>query len=348
MISQYISKLQEKIDLTYDEINQIMTEMLSGKTDDTQNSDFLSFLAQKGETDDELLGMLDKMEEFSLKITPKNQGTIIDMCGTGGDKLQTFNISTTASFVVAASGGIVAKHGNRSSSGVSGSADIFEYFGYNLNSEPAEIVDILEKYNICFMFAQKFHPAMKHVSAARKQLGKRTAFNLLGPLSNPANVKNQLVGVFSIEYLDRLPQILKRKGAQNIMTVRSDDGMDEFSTSSTNRVGILRKDKVLMNVIDPEVVGLHKSKLSDIQIESKQDAIESFVKVLNNTANQAMIETTVLNAAGGLIVADIAKNFEDAVEIATNTIESGKAYSLLEKFVKGTGNISKLKEITNG
>ena len=348
MISQYISKLQEKIDLTYDEINQIMTEMLSGKTDDTQNSDFLSFLAQKGETDDELLGMLDKMEEFSLKITPKNQGTLIDMCGTGGDKLQTFNISTTASFVVAAAGGIVAKHGNRSSSGVSGSADVFEYFGYNLNSEPAEIVDILEKYNICFMFAQKFHPAMKHVSAARKQLGKRTAFNLLGPLSNPANVKNQLVGVFSTEYLDRLPQILKRKGAQNIMTVRSDDGMDEFSTSSTNRVGILRKDKVLMNVIDPEVVGLHKSKLSDIQIESKQDAIESFVKVLNNTANQAMIETTILNAAGGLIVADIAKNFEDAVEIATNTIESGKAYSLLEKFVKGTGNISKLKEITNG
>jgi len=348
MISQYISKLQEKTDLTYDEINQIMTEVLSGKTDDIQNSKFLSSLAQKGETDDELLGMLDKMEEFSLKITPKNQGTIIDMCGTGGDKLQTFNISTTASFVVAAAGGIVAKHGNRSSSGVSGSADIFEYFGYNLNSEPVEIVDILEKYNICFMFAQKFHPAMKHVSAARKQLGKRTAFNLLGPLSNPANVKNQLVGVFSIEYLDRLPQILKRKGAQNIMTVRSDDGMDEFSTSSTNRVGILRKDKVLMNVIDPEVVGLHKSKLSDIQIESKQDAIESFVKVLNNTANQAMIETTVLNAAGGLIVADIAKNFEDAVEIATNTIESGKAYSLLEKFVKGTGNISKLKEITNG
>jgi anthranilate phosphoribosyltransferase len=348
MISQYISKLQEKIDLTYEEINQIMTEVLSGKTDDVQNSDFLSSLAQKGETDDELLGMLDKMQEFSLKITPKNQGTVIDMCGTGGDKLQTFNISTTASFVVAASGGIVAKHGNRSSSGVSGSADIFEYFGYDLNSEPVEIAAILEKYNICFMFAQKFHPAMKHVSAARKQLGKRTAFNLLGPLSNPANVKNQLVGVFSTEYLERLPQILKRKGAQNIMTVRSDDGMDEFSTSSTNHVCILQKDKVLTNVIDPEIVGLHKSKLSDIQIKTKQDAIGSFVKVLNNTANQAMIETTILNAAGGLIVADIAKNFEEAVEIATNTIESGKAYSLLEKFVKGTGDISKLKEITNG
>ncbi|MBA4437208.1 MAG: anthranilate phosphoribosyltransferase [Nitrosopumilus sp.] len=348
MIADLISKLQEKTDLTYDEMNQVMTDVLSGKTTDSENADFLSNLADKGETDDELLGMLDKMQEFSLKIEPKNTGTIIDMCGTGGDKLQTFNISTTASFVVAAAGGVVAKHGNRSSSGVSGSADIFEYFGYDLNLEPAKIAEILEKHNICFMFAQKFHPAMKHVSAARKQLGKRTAFNLLGPLSNPAGVKNQLVGVFSIEYLDRLPLILKRKGAENIMTVRSDDGMDEFSTSSTNRVCILRDDKVLMNAIDPEVVGLHKSSLKDIQIQTKEDAIESFVGVLNNTANQAMIETVALNAAGGLIVANISNNFEEAVELALNTIKDGKAFSVLEKFVQDTGDISKLKEITDG
>ena len=348
MISDLISKLQEKTDLTYDEINQVMTDVLSGKTDDVQNMDFLSHLADKGETDDELLGMLDKMQEFSLKVEPKNQGTVIDMCGTGGDKLQTFNISTTASFVVAAAGGIVAKHGNRSSSGVSGSADIFEYFGYDLNSEPAKIADILQKHNICFMFAQKFHPAMRYVSAARKQIGKRTAFNLLGPLSNPAGVKNQLVGVFSIEYLDRLPMILKRKGAENIMTVRSDDGMDEFSTSATNRVCVLKNDKVLMNAIDPEVVGLHKSSLQDIQINTKEDAIKSFVGVLNNSANQAMIETTALNAAGGLIVANICKNFEEGVEVALNTIKSGKAFSLLEKFVRDTGDISKLREIIDG
>jgi anthranilate phosphoribosyltransferase len=348
MISDLILKLQQKTDLTYDEINGIMTDVLSGKTDDSENMDFLSSLAEKGETDDELLGMLDKMNEFALKVEPRNRGTIIDMCGTGGDKLQTFNVSTTASFVVAAAGGIVAKHGNRSSSGVSGSADIFEYFGYNLNKEPSEIADILEKHNICFMFAQKFHPAMKHVSAARKQLGKRTAFNLLGPLSNPAGVKNQLVGVYSINYLDRLPVILKRKGGKNIMTVRSDDGMDEFSTSAVNRVCILRNDKVLMNAIDPEVVGLHKSKLEDIQINTKQDAIKSFVGVLNNTSNQAMIETTALNAAGGLIVANIANNFEEGVELALNTIKDGKAFSLLEKFVQDTGDTSKLKEITNG
>ena len=348
MISDLILKLQEKTNLTYDEMNTIMTDVLSGKTDENQNIEFLSSLAEKGETDDELLGMLDKMQEFSLKVEPKNQGPIIDMCGTGGDKLQTFNISTTASFVVAAAGGIVAKRGNRSSSGVSGSADIFEYFGYDLNSEPSKIVDILQKHNICFMFAQKFHPAMRHVSSARKKIGKRTAFNLLGPLSNPAGVKNQLVGVFSTDYLDRLPLLLKRKGSKNVMTVRSDDGMDEFSTSAVNRVCILKEEKVLMNAIDPEVVGLHKSSLQDIQIKTKEEAISSFVKVLNNTANQAMIETTALNAAGGLIVANISKNFEEAVELALNTIKNGKAFSLLEEFVKETGDSSKLKEINDG
>ena len=345
MISNLIQRLQEKTDLTYDEMNNIMTDILSGNTNIQENADFLSNLEEKGETDDELLGMLDKMQELSLKIEPKNAGTVIDMCGTGGDRLQTFNISTTASFVVAATGGVVAKHGNRSTSGVSGSADIFEYFGYDLNQEPSKIVQILEKHKICFMFAQKFHPAMKHVGPARKQLGKRTAFNLLGPLSNPAGVKNQLIGVFSNEYLDRLPAILKRRGGENIMTVRSDDGMDEFSTSATNRVCILRDGKVLMNAIDPEVVGLHKSSLKDIQISTKEDAIKSFVEVLNNTANQAMIETTALNAAGGLIVANIANNFEEGVELAMNTIKDGKAFKTLENFVKDTGDITKLKEM---
>jgi len=345
MISDLIKKLQEKTDLTYDEINNVMTDILSGNTDIQENSDFLSNLAEKGETDDELLGMLDKMQELSLKIEPKNTGTIIDMCGTGGDKLQTFNVSTTASFVVAAAGGIVAKHGNRSSSGVSGSADIFEYFGYDLNQEPSQIVQTLKKHKICFMFAQKFHPAMKHVGPSRKQLAKRTAFNLLGPLSNPAGVKNQLIGVFANEFLDRLPVILKRKGGENIMTVRSDDGMDEFSTSAINRVCILRKDKVLMNAIDPEVVGLHKSSLKDIQIKTKEEAIKSFVGVLNNTANQAMIETTALNAAGGLIIANVVNNFEEGVELALNTIKDGKAFKTFENFVADTGNISKLKEM---
>lgn len=348
MISDIIKKLELRTNLTYEEINGIMTDILSGRTTDLENVSFLSSLAEKGETDDELLGMLDKMNEFALKVEARNQGTIIDMCGTGGDNLQTFNVSTAASFVVAAAGGIVAKHGNRSSTGISGSADIFEYFGYDLYQEPSKIADILEKHRICFMFAQKFHPSMKNVAHARKQIGKRTAFNLLGPLSNPAGVKNQLVGVFSIEFLDRLPLIMKRRGIENIMTVRSDDGLDEFSTSAVNRVCVLRNNKVLMNAIDPEVVGLHKSKLKDIQIKTKEEAIQSFVRVLNNTANQAMIETTSLNAAGGLIVANIVKNFEEGVELALRTIKEGTAFNLLKDFVTDTGDLTKLKEITNG
>ena len=345
MITKLIKKLETNTDLSYNETLSVMSEILSGKTSDKDNAVFLSNLAKKGETDDELLGMLDKMQELSIKVNSKNQDTVIDMCGTGGDKLQTFNVSTTASFVVAAAGGIVAKHGNRSSSGVSGSADIFEYFGYDLNQEPSKIAETLEKHRICFMFAQKFHQAMKYVSAARKQLGTRTAFNLLGPLSNPANVKNQLVGVFSTEFLNRLPEILKRKGSNTVMTVRSDDGMDEFSTSAINRVCLLRNNKILMNAIDPEIVGLHKSSLQDIQIKTKEEAIKSFVGVLNNTANQAMIETTTLNAAGGLIISGIAQNFEEGVEIALKTIKDGKAFALLESFVKDTGDISKLREV---
>ena len=347
MFEEYIEKIKNKQNLSYEEMSDGMSELFSGKTSDIQNLEFLSSLTAKGETDDELLGMLDKMNEFSLKIHLKDKENTIDMCGTGGDGLSTFNISTAASFVVASCGGKVAKHGNRSS-GISGSADIFEYFGYNLDAEPSDIEKILEKHNICFIFAQKFHPAMKKVSNARKQFGKRTAFNLLGPLSNPASVKNQMIGVFSSEYLERLPNLLLKRGAKNIMTVRSDDGLDEFSTSSSNRICITKNNKILMNSINPEVIGLHKSKLEDIQINSKKDAIISFIGVLNNTANQSMIETTALNAAGGLIVANKAKNFDEALEISLNSIKEQKAFNLFKEFVEDTGDIKKIKEITNG
>ncbi|MGY5141649.1 MAG: anthranilate phosphoribosyltransferase [Nitrosopumilus sp.] len=347
MFEEYIEKIKNKQNLSYEEMSDGMSELFSGKTSDIQNLEFLSSLTTKGETDDELLGMLDKMNEFSLKIHLKDVENTIDMCGTGGDGLSTFNISTAASFVVASCGGKVAKHGNRSS-GISGSADIFEYFGYDLDAEPSQIEKILDTHNICFIFAQKFHPAMKKVANARKQFGKRTAFNLLGPLSNPAGVKNQMIGVFSHEYLERLPTLLLKRGAKNIMTVRSDDGLDEFSTSSSNRICLTKNNKILMNSINPEVIGLHKSKLEEIQINSKKDAINSFIGVLNNTANQSMIETTALNAAGGLIVANKAKNFDDALEMSLNSIKEQKAFNLFKEFVEDTGDIQKIREITNG
>ena len=345
MIKDLTQQLSRGNSLTIDQMTNVMNEILGGTQNDQDIAEFLKNLTVKGESDDELLAMLNKMEEYSLHISPNCNGKIIDVCGTGGDNLKTFNISTAASFVIAGAGGNVAKHGNRSISGVSGSADIFEYFGFDLNSEPNKVNEIIEKFGIGFMFAQKFHPAMKNVASARKVVGGRTAFNLLGPLTNPAMVKNQLIGVFSEDYQERIVKILKRKNAETIMAVRSADGMDELSTTSKNQICMLKNNAITKMILDPQEVGLQKGNITDIQISSKVDAIESFVTVLNGSANKAKIEITALNAAGGLIVSNIADSFTDAVELALNVIHSGKAFDKLENFVKNCGDIEKLEGV---
>ena len=342
MIKELTEQLSLGTNLTIDQMSNGMDEILTGTQNDDDVAEFLKNLTQKGESDDELLAMLNKMEEFSLHISPNCKGKIIDVCGTGGDKLKTFNISTAASFVIAGAGGNVAKHGNRSISGISGSADIFEYFGFDLNSEPNKVNETIEKFGIGFMFAQKFHPAMKNVANARKVVGGRTAFNLLGPLTNPAMVKNQLIGVFSEKYQEKIVKILQRKNAETVMAVRSADGMDELSTTCKNQICMLKNGTITKMTLDPQKVGLQKGNISDIQIRSKEDAIKSFITVLNNTANKTKIEITALNAAGRLVISDIADNFTDAVELALDTIHSGKALDKLENFVKNYGNIEKL------
>ena len=343
MIKDLTHQLSHGNNLTIDQMTNVMNEILGGTHNDQDVAEFLENLTQKGESDDELLAMLNKMEEFAVHISPNCKGKVIDVCGTGGDKLKTFNISTAAAFVIAAAGGNVAKHGNRSMSGISGSADIFEYFGFDLNSEPMKVNEIIEKFGIGFMFAQKFHPAMKNVAKARKMLDGRTAFNLLGPLTNPAMVKNQLIGVFSEDYQERIVQILQRKNAETIMTVRSADGMDELSTTSKNQICMLKDNIITKMILDPQEIGLQKGNISDIQINSKEDAIKSFVSVLNGSANKTKIEITALNAAGGLLVSDIADSFADAIELTLDTIHSGKAFDKLENFVKNCGDIEKLE-----
>ena len=345
MIKELTEQLTRGNNLTIEQMTNVMNEILTGTQNDEDVAEFLKNLTQKGESDDELLAMLNKMEEFALHISPNCQGKVIDVCGTGGDKLKTFNISTAASFVIAAAGGNVAKHGNRSISGVSGSADIFEYFGFDLDSEPMKVNETIEKFGIGFMFAQKFHPAMKNVANARKVVGGRTAFNLLGPLTNPARVKNQLIGVFSDDYQERIVKILQRKNAETIMSVRSNDGMDELSTTSKNQICLLKNNTITKMTLDPQEVGLQKGNISDIQIDSKKDAVKSFVDVLNDTANKTKIEITALNAAGGLIVSDIADSFDEAIELALNTIHSGKAFDKLKNFVKNCGDMGKLEGV---
>jgi len=345
MIRELVEQISHGNNLTIDQMTNVMNEILSGTQKDEDVAEFLKSLTQKGESDDELLAMLNKMEEFAIHISPNCQGKVIDVCGTGGDNLKTFNISTAASFVIAGAGGNVAKHGNRSISGVSGSADIFEYFGFDLNSEPNKVNEIIEKFGIGFMFAQKFHPAMKNIANARKVVGGRTAFNLLGPLTNPAMVKNQLIGVFSDDYQERIVKILQRKNAETIMTVRSNDGMDELSTTSKNQICLLKNNVITKMTLDPQEVGLQNGNIADIQINTKEDAVKSFVDVLNDSANKTKIEITALNAAGGLIVSDIADSFDEAVELALNTIHSGKAFDKLKNFVKNCGDMEKLEGV---
>ena len=332
-------------DLTFDEMSSEMSDILNGKNNDDEIAEFLRSLSEKGETDEELRAMLTKMNEHSVRISPRCHGSLIDVCGTGGDNLQTFNISTAASFVIAGAGGNVAKHGNRSVSGISGSADIFEYFGFNLQSETCVVEEMIEKLGIGFMFAPTFHPAMKNVALARKILGKRTAFNLLGPLCNPANVKHQLIGVFADDYIKRIVMIMQKNHSETILAVRSEDGMDELSTTSKNKVCMLKNNEISEFIINPEEYNMEKGNLSDIQISTKQDAIDAFVNVLNNTSNKTMKEITILNAAGGMIVGGLCDEFKDGVELATETINNGKAFEKLKQFAKENNAQEKLEGI---
>ena len=345
MISENVAKLSHNMDLNYREMCATMNEILDGKTSLQETVGFLKNLSAKGESDDEILAMLDTMQRHAIHINPKCKGRVIDVCGTGGDKKQTFNVSTTAAFVIAAGGVSVAKHGNRSSSGTSGSADIFEYFGYDLNMEPEKIEKIIEKFNIGFMFAQKFHPAMKNVADARKALATRTVFNLLGPLSNPAQVKNQLIGVFSSSYLQRISRLLESRGAENIMTVISLDGLDELSTTAKNQVCHLRDGRIDSYILDPAQIGLQRANLGDIQVSTKEESIRAFVSVLNGTGKKPIMDITALNAAAGLIVGGVADKFDEALGIAFDTIHSGKSFELFREFVKHCGDMSKLEEL---
>jgi anthranilate phosphoribosyltransferase len=345
MLNELTNKLSLYEDLTYDEMSQVMDEILKGQVPVQETANFLRNLTDKGESDQELLAMLDKMQQYAIHITPKRNGKIIDVCGTGGDKMKTFNVSTAAAFVIAGAGGSVAKHGNRSVSGICGSADIFEYFGYDLDMPPEKVSEAIERFGIGFMFAQKFHPAMKNVAEARKMLGTRTAFNLLGPLSNPAGVRNQVVGVFSADYLERVVLLLKARGAESVMSVLSHDGLDELSTTSKNQICLLKDGKVSLKIQNPQDLGLAKASLSDIQVFSKDEAIKAFLTVLKGTANKSMIEVTALNAAAGLIISDMANDFQDATQIALNSIKNGKAYDVFRNLIRFCGNIQKVEDL---
>jgi anthranilate phosphoribosyltransferase len=345
MIQDAVKKLAEHRDLSYNEVVECMREIMEGRVDDLAISDFLLALKMKGESVDELKAMFDVMNEFSIKIRPVVNGRLIDTCGTGGDKIKTFNISTASAFIASAAGVNVAKHGNRSVSGVCGSADALEYFGYNLNTEPEDVKRCIEELGIGFMFAPKFHPAMKNVANARKQLGVRTAFNILGPLSNPANVNAQIVGVSDPVLIDKVVTLLQKIGREEAMVFHASDGLDELSNTCINQIAWLKNGTINKFVLNPKSFKIGIAEPADLSVRSKEESVEQTFRVLNGTANEKRIGAVLLNVAASLIVANKADSFEDAIELSKKAMQCGGAYKKLKALIKSCGDVSVLEEL---
>lgn len=344
MIVDSVKKLAEHTDLTYDEVVNCMNEIMTGKTNDTLITNFLLALKMKGETVEELKAILDTMNKFSIKIRPSINERLIDTCGTGGDKIKTFNISTVTAFITSAAGVRVAKHGNRTMSGLCGSADVLECFGYDLNTEPSEVEKCIERIGIGFMFAPKFHPVMKNVTNARNQLGVRTAFNILGPLSNPANVNAQVVGVSDPTFIDKIVQVLKDI-REEVMVFHAKDGLDEMSNTCINQIAWLRNGDISKFDLNPKRLKINIADLVDLTVISKEESVEHTFRVLNGTATEKITDIALLNAAASLIVANEVDSFKDGLELASRMVQSGKAYEKLKLLIKSCGDISVLEEL---
>jgi len=347
MIREGIQKLIEGYSLTSDESGEIMREVMSGKATNAQTAAFLTALRMKGEAVEELIAFASVMREHSSQIHPHVHSRLVDTCGTGGDKIKTFNVSTAAAFVIAGAGVAVAKHGNRAVTSKSGSADVLEKLGLNLYLEPEAVEDIIENVGIGFMFAPAFHPAMKFAAEPRREIGIRTVFNLLGPLTNPACANAQLLGVYDPKLISPLAYALKRLGCEEAMVVHGLDGLDEISTVGKTVIAHLKKGEVTKLETIPSDFGVKKARITDLQMSTLEESAEILFKILNgNVADDPKAELVLVNSAAGIIVGEKAEDFKEGMEIARESIESGAAYAKLKMLVKASGgSLSKLEEL---
>ncbi len=346
MIKEGIQKLVKGIDLTYNEARELMKEIMSGRATEAQIGAFLTALRMKGETIQEISACAAVMREFCFKIHPKVNGRLVDTCGTGGDKVKTFNVSTASAFVIAGAGVAVAKHGNRSVTSKCGSADVLERLGLNLNLEPEAVQGIIEQVGIGFMFAPKFHPAMKRAIGPRREIGIRTVFNILGPLTNPAGANAQVLGVFSEEWLEPIAYALKELGCREAMVVHGVDGLDEISIIGRTSVAWLKNEKVSVMEITPTKLGFKTAKSEEITGSTPEDSAELTFKLLNNVSQDARRDMVLLNAAAGIVVGGLADDLVCAVERAAESIESGAAYQKLKTMIEASGGeLSRLEEL---
>jgi len=326
-------KLCRREDLTRSEAREAFLHIMSGQATDAQIGGLLVGLAAKGTTVEELVGAATVMREKAIPIEANDEGVIIDTCGTGGDVRSTFNISTAAAIIVAAAGVRVVKHGNRSASGKAGSADVLEKLGVNLELNPQQLKQCLDATGICFAFARYHHPAMKFVGAARASLGIPTVFNLLGPLTNPARARHQLLGVFRPELTDRLASVLRELGSKHAWVVHAEDGLDELSTLGRTRISELRDGEVQTWFLDPATLGLPYARLSDLRIDNVDQAAEAIRQVLSGEKGPKR-DISLLNAAASLVVAEVEKTLADALPRVATAIDSGRAMKTLEALVR--------------
>ena len=330
-MQEAIRTVTERQDLTPEQMTTVMRLIMTGEATPAQIGGFLIGLRMKGETVDEIAAAAQVMRELATGVKVEGEH-VVDIVGTGGDATGTFNISTACTFVVAAAGGKVAKHGNRSVSSRSGSADLLEAAGVNLALTPEQVAECIETVGVGFMFAPRHHSAMKHAIGPRKEMGVRTVFNVLGPLTNPAGAPNQLLGVFSDELVEPLAEVLQKLGSHHVLVVHAEDGMDEISIGAPTRVAELRDGRIETYTLTPEQFDLPRASLAELQVRSAEESLAIIRRVLDDEPGPAR-DIVLLNAGAALYAADLAETLDAGIRLADTQIATGAAREKLEQLV---------------
>ncbi|NQT10693.1 MAG: anthranilate phosphoribosyltransferase [Desulfobacteraceae bacterium] len=334
MFRENLNKIVHRKNLSGNEISEMITEIFSGSITDAQIGAFMAALATKGETFKELAGAANAMRRKALRIQVSSR-TVVDTCGTGGDAAQTFNISTTTAFIVAGCGVTVAKHGNRSVSSKCGSADLLEAMGVKLDINPEIVEEAIEEIGIGFLYAPLYHGAMRYAAKARKEIGIRSIFNMLGPLTNPAGANCQLLGVYAPELTEMFAEALRLLGAKRAFIVHGHDGLDEISVCAPTRISELKDDLIRTYDITPEPFFGSKAKPEDLAGGDSEENAEITRKILAGEKGPKR-DVVVLNASAALVAAGKAKDFNEGISLAQTSIDSGAAAEKLEKLVRYT------------
>jgi anthranilate phosphoribosyltransferase len=328
-ITLAISKISSGLHLQESEMSDVMLDLLEGRATDAQIGAFLIALDMKGETVEEVLGAAKIMRKLSAKVEV-NKDKLVDTCGTGGSGIGIFNVSTTAAFVACACGARVAKHGNRSATRKSGSADLLEAAGVSLELNPSQVSDCIETVGLGFMFAPGHHSAMKHVIGPRKEIAHKSIFNILGPLTNPASTPNQVMGVYDKKWMKPVAEVHQSLGSKNVMVVHSEDNLDEISIASKTKVVELREDKISEYVISPEEFGLELQPLDELKVNSPEESLSMAKKALNGE-HSAASSMVALNAGAALYVSGVEDSLAKGIERALEGIKHKKGLDKLQE-----------------